>query len=440
MDNKDQKSLKDHRQIGQEQELFFVHEYAPGAIFWLPKGWIIYQQLVQFIRKKIKDEGYQEISTPVMIKNDLFKKSGHWEHFGQHNMFNLPVYEDDEIQNHLNMISKGEIPEDIEIHQMKHNKIYYPTVNYSLKPMNCPEAALVFAHKSRSYKELPVKLSEFGILHRRELSGVLGGLLRVRQFTIDDAHLFVRPDQIMEEIHKLLALVMDFYTSLGFEPKFYLATRPDKAMGDPEMWTVAERNLEEALKQTKVTYEIKEKDGAFYGPKIDSHIKDSQGRDWQLATIQLDFMMPERMKLEYIDSKGQQVRPVMIHRGIFGSVERFIGILIEHFQGAFPVWLAPVQVVLIPIAERHNQAAGKALQTLRDAGLRVELDDRNESMQAKIRDATLQKIPYMAIIGDREIKDEHVSVRTRSGEDLGAMSLEQFVRRLEDQIERKASS
>ncbi len=470
MDNKDQKSLKDHRQIGQEQELFFVHEYAPGAIFWLPKGWIIYQQLVQFIREKIKDEGYQEISTPVMVKNALFKKSGHWEHFGQHNMFNLSVYEEDELKHIDNQLQnkQGEIIDEAEKKllsaptvtltktiELKGSKIdilvtvtkikegnysinYDPTVNYSLKPMNCPEATLVFAHKPRSYKELPIKLSEFGILHRRELSGVLGGLLRVRQFMIDDAHLFVRPDQIMKEIHKLLALVMNFYKSLGFEPRFYLATRPDKAMGDPEMWKVAERDLEEALKQTKVKYEIKEKDGAFYGPKIDAHIEDSQGRDWQLATIQLDFMMPERMELEYIDSKGQKVRPVMIHRGIFGSVERFIGMLIEHFQGAFPLWLAPVQVVIIPISEKHHEAAKKMAETLKDAGIRVEVDDRADPMQGKIRDATLQKVPFMGIIGDKEIADTRISVRTRSGENLGLLTESDFRSRLLEEIERKS--
>jgi threonyl-tRNA synthetase len=242
----------------------------------------------------------------------------------------------------------------------------------------------------------------------------------------------------MEEIHKLLALVMDFYTSLGFKPRFYLATRPDKAMGDPEMWKMAERNLEEALKQTKVTYEIKEKDGAFYGPKIDSHIEDSQGRDWQLATIQLDFMMPERLELEYIDSKGQQVRPVMIHRGIFGSVERFIGMLIEHFQGAFPLWLAPVQIAIIPIAERHNAAAQEVAAKLKDAGIRVEVDDRNERMQAKIRDLTLQKVPYLGIIGNKEVDNQTISVRTRSGQDLMAMSIEDLVRKLKDEIESKA--
>lgn len=397
------KSLKDHRQIAQELELFFVHEYAPGAIFWLPKGWTIYQQLVEFIRQRTKDEGYQEISTPVMTKSELFKQSGHWEHFGKDNMFNLILDEE----------------------------------SYSLKPMNCPEASLVFAHQTRSYKDLPLRLSEFGILHRRELSGVLGGLLRLRQFVIDDAHLFVRKDQILEEILKLLTLVVEFYQSLKFEPRFYLATRPDKAMGDIKIWQEAEKDLEEALKQAKVKYDIKEKDGAFYGPKIDTHIEDAQGRNWQLATIQLDFMIPEGLKLEYVDAKGAKARPVMIHRGIFGSVERFIGMLIEHFQGAFPVWLSPVQAIVIPIAERNNEYAQRIGDFLKDEGARVEVDTRSETMQAKIRDAQTQKVPYMLIVGDREEENTQVTVRTREGEDLGAVGVEGFITKLFSDIESK---
>ena len=396
-------NLKDHRQLGQELELFFVHEYSPGAVFWLPKGWIIYQQLVNFIRDRVKNESYHEISTPVMVKNILYRKSGHWEHFGE-NMFNLKVDKED----------------------------------YSLKPMNCPEAALVFAHKVRSYKDLPLKLSEFGILHRRELSGVIGGLLRLRQFVIDDAHLFVREDQILEEILKLLTLVVDFYKSLGFESRFYLATKPDKAMGDIKTWSKAEKDLEEALKQAKVKYDIKEKDGAFYGPKIDTHIEDAQGRDWQLATIQLDFMIPEDLKLEYVDADGKKVRPVMIHRGIFGSVERFIGMLIEHFQGAFPVWLSPVQAVVIPIAERNSEYGKMINDWLRDEGIRVELDDRSETMQAKIRDAQTQKVPYMLVVGDREQEGNQVAVRQRAGEDLGVMKIEQLLDKIKVGIESKS--
>lgn len=414
MSAKPKNTSKDHRQIAQEQELFFAHEYAPGAIFWMPKGWVIYRELMKFIREKTEGEGYQEISTPVMVKNLLFKKSGHWEHFGERNMFNLAIYDEGEI-------AEGKIPE----------------VNYSLKPMNCPEAALVFAHRTRSYKELPLKLSEFGILHRRELSGVLGGLLRVRQLVIDDAHLFVRPDQVMGEIQKLLVLVLDFYKSLGFEPRFYLATKPDKAMGDPKKWKEAERDLEKALKQVKVQYEIKEKDGAFYGPKIDTHIKDVQNRDWQLATIQLDFMIPERMELEYIDQEGKRQRPVMIHRGIFGSFERFIGMLVEHYQGAFPVWLSPVQVVVMPITDRNKEYGQKAAEKLKNEGLRVELDDRPETLQAKIRDSQLQKIPYMLVVGDKEEKESTVALRLRTGENLGGIKIEEAINRAKLAIEEK---
>lgn len=404
--------MKDHREIGKEQELFFVHEYAPGAIFWLPKGWVIYQELTKFIREKIKDEGYQEISTPVMVKNELFKKSGHWEHFGENNMFNLAIYEDEEIQGQ---------------------------VNYSLKPMNCPEAALVFSHKPRSYRDLPIRLSEFGILHRRELSGVLGGLLRVRQFTIDDAHLFVRQDQIMEEIHKLLVLVVDFYKSLGFEPKFYLATRPDKAMGDPKVWKIAEKELEDTLKQAGVKYGIKEKDGAFYGPKIDTHIEDSQGRDWQLATIQLDFMIPESLELEYTDAKGEKARPAMIHRGIFGSFERFIGMLMEHFQGAFPTWLAPAQVVVVPISDKFLDYASSVEKKLKEKNIRVEVDRKEKTMQAKVREAEILKVPYILVVGGKEEKARTINVRSLYEGSQKEMPLEDFASAILDEIANRSS-
>lgn len=397
------KPLKDHRQIGQELDLFSFHDIAPGAVFWHPKGWTIYKTLESFISEKTALEGYKEISTPVMVKSDLFKRSGHWEHFGEHNMFNLTI--DDEI--------------------------------YSLKPMNCPEAALIFGERPRSYNDLPIKLSEFGILHRRELSGVLGGALRVRQFVIDDAHLFVRKDQIKEEIHKLLLLVLELYKSLGFEPKLYLATRPEKAMGDKKTWDEAEKDLEEALIKAKTKYGIKEKDGAFYGPKIDIHINDSQDRDWQLATIQLDFQIPQKMELSYINNKGSKEMPIMIHRGIFGSFERFIGILIEHFQGNFPLWLSPLQVMIVPITDKHLSYAEKVAGELRKNNIRVEVDERSETMQSKIREATLQRVPYIVIIGDKEIEASSISVRTRGGKDLGSRKLSECAKELVDQIDKK---
>ena len=398
----DKQKNKDHRQIGQELDLFSFHDIAPGAVFWHPKGWTIYRTLQGFIRKKLALVGYQEISTPVMVKSDLFKKSGHWDFYSE-NMFNLNVEKEP----------------------------------YSLKPMNCPEASLIYAVKTRSYQDLPLRFSEFGILHRNELSGVLGGLFRVRQFVIDDAHHFIQPSQIQDEISKLLLLVVDFYKSLNFKPEFYFSTKPDKAMGDPNLWKQAEKDLEEALKNSKVKYGIKEKDGAFYGPKIDIHIKDSQERDWQLATIQLDFQIPERLKLEYIDKDGKAKRPVIIHRAILGSIERFIGILTEHYQGAFPTWLSPVQVMILPIADRHQEYAKKVLEKLITNGIRAEIDSRQETLQAKIRDGSLQKVPYLGIIGDRETKDGKISIRTREGKDLSQIKLSNFLNRLKEEIDKK---
>ncbi|MBI4091802.1 MAG: threonine--tRNA ligase [Candidatus Levybacteria bacterium] len=399
-------NLKDHRQIGQELDLFSVHEVAPGAIFWHHKGWAIYKTLTEFIRSEIEKEGYQEVSTPVMVKSELFKRSGHWDFYNE-NMFNLLV--DDE--------------------------------EYSLKPMNCPEAALIYSTKTRSYHDLPIRLAEFGILNRNELSGVLGGAFRVRQFVIDDAHHFIRPDQIQNEILDLLSLTSDFYRKLGFEPHFYLATKPDKAMGDPKLWEEAERDLENALKAAKVNYDIKKKDGAFYGPKIDIHILDSQDRDWQLATIQLDFQIPERMELEYIDSDGKPKRPVIVHRAILGSLERFIGVILEHYQGALPLWLSPIQVAVLPVSEKVEEYARGVFEQLKNGGIRVELDSSDKPIGAKIREATLQKIPFMCIMGTKEVEisrkeDFFVSVRSREGEDLGIQELESLVSKLKEDIEK----
>lgn len=421
-------NIKDHRQLGKELDLFSFHDVAPGAVFWHSKGYLIYRILLEFIREKTEEDGYQEVSTPVMVKSSLFKQSGHWEHFGEHNMFNLAVWEDDEIKSGkvatIKINVNGKMQE-------------VPQVNYSLKPMNCPEATLIYKNKTRSYQDLPLKFSDYGILHRRELSGVLGGLFRGRQFSIDDAHLFVRPDQIQEEIHKLIKLIREIYGSLNFGPHFYFSSKPDKAMGDEKLWQEAENDLEQALKDTKVEYDTKPREGAFYGPKIDIHIKDSQDRDWQLATIQLDFQIPEKMKLTYVDSDGKEKRPVMIHRAIFGSFERFIGILIEHFQGAFPLWLSPVQVVILPITDKQNKEAQEVLKLLKEENIRAELDDRNETLQAKIRDATLQKVSYMGIIGDREVVNNSLSIRTREGKDLGETKVSQFIKRLKEEIDKK---
>jgi len=395
-------TLKDHREIGRELDLFSFHQYAPGAIFWHPKGWLIYRTLVDYIRKRTEDEGYMEISTPVNVKSQLFVESGHFEHFGE-NMFNLKVDKED----------------------------------YSLKPMNCPESALIYKSKTRSYHDLPLRLSEFGILHRKELSGVLGGALRVRQFTIDDAHIFLRPDQVEAEIADLISLVQEIYKSLGFKTRFYLATRPDKAMGDKKSWHQAEKALEKALKESKVAFDIKPKDGAFYGPKIDIHIYDSQDRDWQLATIQLDFQIPQSMKLEYVDRDGSKKRPVMVHRGIFGSLERFIGILLEHTQGNLPVWLSPIQAIVLPVSDKFADFAQRTADKIRSNGMRTELDKRAETLQAKIRDALLQKIPYILVIGEKEQKSGKVSIRERDRTDLRQMTTDEIVAKIKADIEKK---
>jgi len=405
----DKQKNKDHRQIGQELDLFSFHDVAPGTVFWHPKGWHIFLTLQKYIREILTKEGYAEISSPVMVKSELFKRSGHWDFYSEH-MFNL---------------------------DLPAGKAGVEKEPYSLKPMNCPEASLIYGTKTRSYQDLPLRFSDFGILHRNELSGVLGGLFRVRQFTIDDAHHFVRPNQIQEEIQKLLVLVVDFYKSFNFKPEFYFATKPDKAMGDPKLWEKAENDLEKALKDAKVKYGIKEKDGAFYGPKIDIHIKDSQNRDWQLATIQLDFQIPEKLKLEYIDSEGKPQRPIIIHRAITGSLERFIGILTEHYQGAFPLWLAPVQVVIMPITDKQENHAKKIVEELLKNGIRAELDNRQQTLQAKIRDASLQKVPYLGIIGDREIAGSNISVRLRDGKDLGKLKISEFSQRLKEEIDKK---
>lgn len=402
--------LKDHRQIGQEQELFFTDEIAPGAPFWLPKGMVIFKELEKYIRELTERAGYLETSTPIMVKSDLFKQSGHWEKFGEHNMYNL-TFSDEEDG------SKG--------------------VLYSLKPMNCPGSTVLYRLRPRSYKELPLRFSEIGRLHRREKSGEIGGLLRVRQLTMDDAHIYAREDQIFDEVSNILDMMMDFYKKFGFEYEFRLATRPEVRAGSDDNWERAEKELAEVLKKKGLKASDKMGDGAFYGPKIDVHIKDSQGREWQLATVQLDFHQPEAFKLEYIDKDGSKKRPVMIHRAIFGSFERFIAILAEHFQGAFPIWLSPVQVQIIPIAERHLDYAQKVLEQLKDSGIRAEVDSRAETMQAKIRDAQLQKIPYMLIVGDRESETDQVSVRTREEKDLGAMKVEAFLDKIRTDIDSK---
>ena len=430
-------NLKDHREIGRDLDLFSFHEYAPGAVFWHHKGWIIYRILEEFIRENDQQGDYQEISTPVMVKNQLFKESGHWEHFGEHNMFNLAIYEEEEEKRFLENSKLAEKEGRIKVYKIDGTPMIFPQANYSLKPMNCPEAALVFRSKTRSYQDLPIRLSEFGILHRRELSGVLGGLLRVRQFVIDDAHLFVRPDQIQGEIHKLLLLVIEVYQSLGFKPKFYLATRPDKAMGDVKTWKLAEEDLESALKKAKVNFNLKPKDGAFYGPKIDFHLKDSLNRTWQCSTIQLDMALPQRFELEYTDEKGEIKRPIMLHRVIYGAIERFLGILTEHLNGKFPLWLSPNQIKIMTMNDEVKEYAKEIYNKLFEQGFMVELDDRNESIGKKAREAQIQRFNYLVTIGEKEQEKNVIAIKKRDDEKIIQLTLEDFISQIKKEIEKK---
>lgn len=402
--------LKDHKQIGQELELFFSHDYAPGAPFWLPNGMIIFKELEKYIRELTQNAGYKEISTPIMIKSQLFKESGHWTKFGEHNMYNLNLADDENDKN----------PE-----------------SYTLKPMNCPEATMVYRFRPRSYRELPLRLSEIGRLHRREKSGEVNGLLRVRQLTMDDAHIFASEDQIFDEVSNILDMMIEFYSKFNFEFDFRLATRPEVFAGTEKNWEKAEKDLEEALKKKKLKYSLKPQDGAFYGPKIDVHIKDSLGREWQLATVQLDFHMPDAFDLKFVKNDGKFEKPVMIHRAILGSFERYIGILTEHFQGAFPLWLSPVQVMLLPITDGQLDFALNLEKQLRDLGIRAETDTKSQTLQAKIREATLQKVPFLGIIGAKEIESDTVSVRTREGKDLGKMKISEFLNKVRDEIDKK---
>lgn len=408
--------LKDHKQIGQGLELFFTNEVAPGAPFWLPKGMVIFKQLEKYIRELTEKAGYLETSTPIMVKTDIFKQSGHWDKFGEHNMYNLTLTED-ENDTH--------------------------PVSYTLKPMNCPESTVLYRFRPRSYRELPLRLSELGRLHRREKSGEVNGLLRVRQITMDDAHIFATEDQILDEIKNILDMMIEFYDKFGFKYDFRLATRPELFAGTEANWEKAEKDLVEALKSKNLNYTIKDKDGAFYGPKIDVHIKDSLGREWQLATVQLDFHQPEAFKLAYVDNNGEEKRPVMIHRAIFGSFERFIAILTEQFQGAFPVWLAPVQAAILPVSDKVEDAAKEVAKEFKNKGIRVELDLSNQTLGGKIRAHTLQRVPFLCIIGEKEVEksrvggEKYVSVRTLEGDNLGTITLNSFLTDILNTIEKR---
>jgi len=405
----DQPKNKDHKQIGQELELFFTNDIAPGAPFWLPKGMIIFKELEKYIRSLTEKAGYVETSTPIMVKSDLFKQSGHWKKFGENNMYNLELADDAENAK---------------------------SASYTLKPMNCPESTILFSFRTRSYRELPLRLAEIGRLHRKEKSGEVNGLLRVRQLTMDDAHIYARDSQISSEVSNILDMMINFYKNFGFEYEFRFATRPEQRAGTDEMWDRAEKDLSDVLKKKGIKAGNKKGDGAFYGPKIDMHIKDALGREWQLATVQLDFHMPQAFDLKYVNEKGEAEKPVMIHRAIFGSFERFIGILTEHYQGAFPLWLSPVQVIIMPITDQQGEFARKLTEDLRSEGIRAELDNRPERLQAKIRDGSLQKVPYLGIIGNREIEQSNISVRMRNGKDE-VLKVSDFLKKLKEEIDKK---
>jgi len=394
---------RDHRRLGIDLDLFSIQEEGPGFPFFHPKGMILRNELEKFWREEHKKRGYQEIRTPVILNRSLWEQSGHWDHYRE-NMYFTKIDQAD----------------------------------YAVKPMNCPGGILVYKSRLHSYRDLPIRLGELGLVHRHELSGVLHGLMRVRCFTQDDAHIFMLPGQVKDEIIGVIDLVDDFYKIFNFPYHVELSTKPENSIGSDEIWDLATTALREALEEKGIGYKVNEGDGAFYGPKIDFHLEDCLGRTWQCGTIQLDFIMPEMFKLAYVGKDGVKHQPVMLHRVVFGSIERFIGILTEHFAGAFPLWLAPVQVRVLPITQRHFTYADKVKNILDEKGFRVELDDRDEKVNYKIREAQLQKIPYMLVIGDREADSGQVSVRNRQLGDLGGMALDEFALKLKEETDSKA--
>lgn len=390
---------RDHRKLGRELGLFMMHDAGPGFPFFLPKGMVLKNTLMEYWREIHKKAGYVEISTPIMLNRSLWETSGHWDHY-KNNMYTTTIDDQD----------------------------------YAIKPMNCPGGVLVYASEPRSYRDLPLRLGEVGLVHRHEKSGQLHGLMRVRCFNQDDAHIFMTPEQIKEEIMGVARLINEVYTLFGFKYHVELSTRPEDSMGSDEDWEMATDGLRSALDDLGLDYVVNEGDGAFYGPKIDFHLVDAIGRTWQCGTIQLDFQLPQRFELEYQGADGEKHRPIMIHRVAFGSIERFIGILIEHFAGAFPTWLAPVQVKVLPISDKFIEYGDKVRQRLEEAGIRVELDTRSEKIGYKIREAQMQKIPYMLIVGQKEQEESKVSVRSRFAGDEGQKSMDEFIAGVKEEI------
>ncbi|MBS5434008.1 MAG: threonine--tRNA ligase [Firmicutes bacterium] len=394
---------RDHRKLGRELGLFMLAEEGPGFPFFLPKGMVLRNTLIDYWRQVHKKYGYVEISTPIILNQELWHRSGHWDHY-KDNMYTTVIDGED----------------------------------YAVKPMNCPGGMLVYKSEPHSYRDLPLRVGELGLVHRHELSGALHGLFRVRCFTQDDAHIFMTWDQMKDEIKNVMKLFDEVYSVFGLRYKIELSTMPEDHIGEEKDWNFATETLKEAVMERGKDFEINEGDGAFYGPKLDFHLADSLGRTWQCGTIQLDMQMPERFALEYVGEDGQKHRPVMIHRVVLGSIERFIGVITEHFAGAFPVWLSPVQAKVMPITDRAAGYARSVAEKLDEAGIRVETDLRNEKIGYKIREAQMQKLPYMLVVGDKESENGTVSVRTRSGVDLGAMSLDAFLSRINEEISTKA--
>lgn len=394
---------RDHRKIGKELELFTIMEEGPGFPFFLPKGMVLKNTLIDYWREIHRKAGYYEIQTPMMLNRALWERSGHWDHYKE-NMYTTVIDDED----------------------------------YAIKPMNCPGGILVYKTKMHSYKDLPLRIGELGLVHRHELSGALHGLMRVRCFTQDDAHIFMTREQIKDEIKGVVKLIDKVYNSFGFEYHIELSTKPEDSMGSDEDWEIATDALRDAVTELGYDFEVNEGDGAFYGPKLDFHLTDCLGRTWQCGTIQLDFQLPERFELEYIGADGAKHRPIMIHRVVFGSIERFIGILTEHFAGAFPTWLAPVQVKLLPIADRHFDYLKSVKEKLESHGIRCEIDDRSEKIGFKIRAAQLEKVPYMLVAGDKDIENGTVSVRSRKDGEQGACGLNEFIENIEKEINSKA--
>ena len=394
---------RDHRKLGKELELFFFDETAPGMAYWMPKGFTMMNTLIDFWRKEHKKRGYQEFSGPQLNSSELWKISGHWDHYKE-DMFVLTDADGNE---------------------------------QALKPMNCPNSIKIYQSKLRSYKDLPLRFNDVDVIHRNEKSGQLNGLFRVRMFRQDDSHNYITEEQIGSEIKDIIEIAKHLYSVFGLEYKLTLSTRPEEDfMGEIETWDKAENDLRKVLDEIcgEGNYQVNEGDGAFYGPKIDIKMKDCLGREWQMGTVQLDFQLPQRFNLHYIDKDGNKKTPIMVHRALFGSFDRFIGIITEHFAGAFPTWLAPVQVRILPIADSHKEYAEKLKEKLEEYDIRVELDEREEKIGYKIREAQLQKIPYMLIIGDKEVQANAVGVRSRKDGDIGAMSVEDFINKIEEEI------